>query len=243
MIYKVSILSIIICLLIPLKSFACESLVGRQIIDQLINNQPNHAQKILSNQLLRNPSYPMKGFYQGTILWARSGEGQNKELAQKALVTLKKSINTSQQKLKKFPDSSIHRLNSGMSQMLIAMIYASRSQWIAAYRNGKRARLELQRLMRKNHDEKDVLLGLGLFEFYTGSVPPSLRWLTSFMNFKGNKQKGIQLVERAVKESPSFAPEAGRAIVSQIIYSDTKNICKYLYLSKNLRQRYQTTVC
>lgn len=230
----------ILCLslLNTFKVEACETIVGRQIIDKLINNQLDQAQRLLFYHSKKKPSDPMSGFYQGTILWAKSGEGHDKKLAQQALDSLKKHIHESQKRSKGAPNNSKLILSSGMSQMLVARIYAGRKQWIAAYKNGKQARLNLQKLSRNNPHEKDALLGLGLFEFYTGSVPPGLRWLTKLMRFTGNKEKGVELIHKAIKESPIFAPEAGRAVVNEIIYSRSDNLCQYLDLSRYLRQRY-----
>jgi len=230
----------ILCLslLNTFKVEACETIVGRQIIDKLINNQLDQAQRLLFYHSKKKPSDPMSGFYQGTILWAKSGEGHDKKLAQQALDSLQKNIHESQKRLKGAPNNSKLILSSGMSQMLVARIYAGRKQWIAAYKNGKQARLNLQKLSRNNPHEKDALLGLGLFKFYTGSVPPGLRWLTKLMRFTGNKEKGVELIHKAIKESPIFAPEAGRAVVNEIIYSRSDNLCQYLDLSRHLRQRY-----
>ena len=235
---KVSIFTFLLSLLLPINSYACEAQVGRKIIDQLMNNQLKHAQRLLSHQIKRAPLDPMNGFFEGAIQWAFSGEGQNKKLAQQALSTLENSVRHSQQQLQTNPENPKHLLNSGMSQMLVARAYAGRKQWIAAYKNGKQARLKLQKLVRDHPDEKDGLIGIGLFEFYTGSVPPGLRWLSKLVNFSGNRNKGIQLIHQAVKESPMFAPEAGRMVVNEIIYSGSDNLCQYLDLTQTLRSRY-----
>lgn len=235
---KVFICTALLSVLLPIQTFACEQQTGRKIIDKLMNNQLTHAQRLLSHQMVRNPSDPMNGFFQGAIQWALSAEGQNKKLAQQALTTLVKSVNHSQQQLKSKPKDPKHLLNSGMSQMLVARAYAGRKQWMAAYKNGKQARLKLQKLMREHPSEKDGLIGIGLFEFYTGSIPPGLRWLSKLVNFSGDKNKGIQLIHQAVKESPTFAPEAGRMVVNEVIYSGSEKLCQYLDLTQTLRSRY-----
>jgi tetratricopeptide (TPR) repeat protein len=218
---------------------ACEAVVGRSIIDKLINNQLRQAKVILNNHLKQSSDDPMNGFYEGTVLWAESGEGTDLKLSQKALLKLNKNLRATHTSLKKNINAPKTRLSKGMTQMLIARIHASRQEWIKAYRYGKAARHELQQLLTDYPDEKDVLLGLGLFEFYTGSVPPHLRWLTRLMRFSGDRQKGISMIQNAVRQSKILGPEAARVLLTEVIDNDRSQSCQYLSLAKDMRNKYR----
>lgn len=215
--------------------YACEKVSGRIFFDALMNYDLNAANKTLQSPSVKND--PLYNFYEGVLLWAKSNEGQNKKLVQSALISLTTGIKSKHEIFNKNKPKA--QLSIGLSQMLIARIYASRKQWILAYRNGKAARAKLKYLYRQFPNEKDALLGLGLFEYYTGTIPPSFKWLSQLMNFSGNVNDGLSLIHQSIKGSPVLAPEAARVLLNEATaHSNIKNACQYTEFNKKLRQQF-----
>jgi hypothetical protein len=82
--------------------------------------------------------------------------------------------------------------------LLSAYLASVEHSYYGAYQAGKRAR-EYERLLRLDPGYADACLLPGIFEYTIATLPRSLRILGFVVGIKGSKEKGLSLVERAVK--------------------------------------------
>lgn len=215
---------------------ACESATPRRFIDLLTNMELSGAEKYLQQWEQREATLAELGFYRAMVLLARakaSSDDRREHLRQRALEGLLKWVDDSAGARVRSPSM----LTIGLAKAFIARIYLEQERWFKAYRFGKAARDELRALIQRNPDGEDAYLVLGLYEFYTGSVPAALRWLMALIDLSGDREKGLRYLERAVAHAPIAAPEAARVLIYELPLT-APEVCAYLPLLKEVRQRY-----
>ncbi len=79
---------------------------------------------------------------------------------------------------------------------------------IASLSPAKRSNGYAQQLMKLNPPCVDAYITAGITEYMVGSLPFFLRWFIHFDNVQGSKEKGVQNLERVVREGHYFNPFA-----------------------------------
>ena len=215
---------------------ACESATPRRFIDLLTNMEFSGAEKYLQQWEQREATLADLGFYRAMVLLARAkaSNGDRREhLRQRALDELLKWVD--ENTAASMGPSSM--LTIGLAKAFIARIYLEQERWFKAYRFGKAARDELRALIQRIPESEDAYLVLGLYEFYTGSVPVGLKWLMALIDLSGDREKGLRYLERAVTHAPVAAPEAARVLIYELPLTPPE-VCSYIPLLKEVRQRY-----
>ena len=88
----------------------------------------------------------------------------------------------------------------GSAEGLMSAYLASvEHSYYGAYQAGKRAKQYHERLLGIDPDYADACLLPGIFEYTLATLPRSLRILGFVVGIKGSKEKGLSLVERAVR--------------------------------------------
>ncbi len=75
-----------------------------------------------------------------------------------------------------------------------------RKAWLDALRAATQSRKLHQRILRLDPDNVDAMLIPGIHEYVVGSLPWYWKLLGCLAGFRGNKAKGIQMIERVARE-------------------------------------------
>lgn len=223
----------------PLKADnnSCEAPSARTIIDALMNYQFKQAREILMEWQRNTPESYEALFYSATIDMAEAKTRRKtafkrfNTMAMKKLKRVEKQLSSQQTRS---PDET---LTLGMAEAFIARLELENEQWMRAYKAGKRARNRLRQLQKTAPQLHDAKLVLGLYEFYTGDIPLTLKWLTYLIDLSGNRKKGIALLENSVEFAGVASPEAARTLLDELEL-DAPEICRWLPLNEHMKKRY-----
>ena len=106
-------------------------------------------------------------------------------------------------------DTAEMEFYAGMGDAQLARIYGLRGDNRNGARAGVRARERLLRAVALDPDLSDAYMGLGLYNYYADTLSGIARVLRFFMGIPGgNKQEGVQQLERAINEGVLTPPEA-----------------------------------
>lgn len=225
-------IALLLLLLAAPATYACESSDPRRVIDLFSNNDFSAARTHLDQWARRGAGADELAFYRALVVLARarhSAGKQRERLTQQALQQLLGFVTDY--------SNSTDKLNIGMAKALAARIYLDQERWFKAYRLGRAARDELRALVKREPEREDAWFVLGLYEFYTGSVPAGLKWLMALLDLSGDREKGLRYLERAVTHAPVAAPEAARVLVYELPL-EAPQVCAYIPLLKEMRKRY-----
>jgi tetratricopeptide (TPR) repeat protein len=83
-----------------------------------------------------------------------------------------------------------------------------RKAYFDALRDANRSRSHHNRLRKADPNHPDALLIPGMHEYIAGNLSPLVRALAAMAGFSGNRQRGIELMEQAVKRGQKTGVEA-----------------------------------
>jgi len=87
-------------------------------------------------------------------------------------------------------------------------------------------------------NDKDVLLGIGTFDYYTAKLSGVLKFLTYFLLHRGNIKEGLRKLNDAASHAVYSSTEAKSVLLYIQLFSE-ENFQKALALTTDLSNRYQ----
>ena len=215
----------------------CKTPFSRQIVDAILNTDFKSAHRYRQNWNQAEPDSFHPAFYHASILLAQVSEANGDAadtLQNNALRILDRVNNGLQSNTQRSPTDE---LILGMSEAFIARIHLDRESWFKAYSIGRQARDRLRTLVAEHPEIDDAYLVLGLYEFYTGNVPNGLKWLAYLFDLSGNRQIGLEWLERTTRNAATASPEAARILLDELELT-APEICQWLTLNEQLRTLY-----
>ncbi|HEV8579630.1 MAG TPA: tetratricopeptide repeat protein [Thermoanaerobaculia bacterium] len=118
-------------------------------------------------------------------------------------------------------------------------LHTDRKNWLRAARDGQRAMHYFDEVRKRDPENPDLLLGLGLFDYLVDVAPEKYPILKPFARWfpKGNRARGLQELTLAVERGKFVATEAAFSLV-QINYVFERDYATALHYARWLRDRY-----
>ncbi len=242
--FAVCVLFLFALLAVPIKARAetrpidsCNELPSRSIIDATMNRDFSKARKLLQQWQDQAPNGADALFYSATIDMAeaktqrKAGFKKFNAIAMEKLKRVEKKLSTTHNR------SYEQTLTLGMAEAFIARLNMENEKWLDAYNIGRRARDRLRTLLRAAPHLENANLVLGLYEFYTGDVPVTLKWLTYLVDLSGSRKRGIELLEHSIEFATTASPEAARTLIDELELK-APEICQWLPLNEHMRSSY-----
>ena len=112
-----------------------------------------------------------------------------------------------------------------------------RGKWLTSFFLARDAIDALKTCLEMDPDNKDVMLGLGTFDYYTAHLSGVLKFLTYFLLHKGNKEEGLRKLQLAAEEATYSATEAKSMLLHIHLFLE-EDFSKALDLAECLSKRY-----
>ncbi len=202
----------------------------RELIDAITNQRPNEAQERLASIREHYPSYRLSDFYQSVIEWSRNQFTDNNRARTVSRKQMVKAIDDLEEQFKQ-SSTLDNQFAVGVAQGLAARIFIFDEQYLKAYRLGSAAKEHISAVHAADPERDDARLFIGLFEYYTSSVPDELSWLSRLIDWSGSRDQGVKHLEYAVEHSPTFSHEAARALLMEVNWR-LPDVCGYLPLAE-----------
>src|SRR4030095_12884108 len=118
-------------------------------------------------------------------------------------------------------------------------LHTDRKNWLRAARDGQKAMHYFDEVRKRDPENPDLLLGLGLFDYLADVAPEQYPILKPFARFfpKGNRAQGLQELALAVEKGQFVRIEAAFCLV-QINYVFERDYATALHYARWLRDRY-----
>lgn len=94
-------------------------------------------------------------------------------------------------------DAMVHYVR-GMVLGTEALVHVQNKEWLDAYSKGKAGVAALEKSLEIDPKNYDAYLGLGMFEYYCSKFSGVVKILAWIVGFKGNSEKGIDYVTKAM---------------------------------------------
>jgi tetratricopeptide (TPR) repeat protein len=120
---------------------------------------------------------------------------------------------------------------------------ANRSSWIKAANDGRKALPIVQKAYKIAPDNYDILLGIGIYNYYAATIPAKYPIVKPVMVFfpTGDKQKGIEQLTKA-SEKAKFASIEAKYFLLQLSYNYERQYERAFELSTSLLKQFPNNV-
>ncbi len=216
-------------------ALACSKSPERVAVEKLLNIEIDGAEAMVNQW----PKGLKKDYYEGMILLVKAyniGAGVDEPLKAKAAKQLGKVIKKARFQVEDSHNPEIS-LILGLARMYRAGILMTQNRKAKAYDDTFSSREILTTLVEDQPEMEDVYLPLGMYEFFLSKIPADMKTKAKLMSLSGNRDVGLQFLERAVENSPTSAPEAARVLLVETNLSDTE-MCRYQSLSREMERRF-----
>lgn len=217
---------------------------SRKGIDFVYNLEFDKAQNEFSYLASTYPSHPAGKFFLAMIDWWKiliniDDESHDEEFIKK----LDPVIDLCDSLLDVNDNDVIALFFKGGSLGFRGRLRANRGSWIKAANDGRLALPIVQRAYKIAPDNFDILLGIGIYNYYAFAIPERYPIVKPAMIFfpKGDKVKGIQQLQEASQKSEYAAVEASYFLL-QLYYVYEHQYEKSLELAVSLHKRFPGNV-
>jgi len=217
-------------------------LLTKSGMDAVYSVRLEDAEKYFGEALAKYPSHPFPHFGLAMVQWAKLEyleDESSPELENSYSKMTDEAIEIGKKWLKAHPgDANAHLCMGGMYG-LRARLAVMQHRWLKAYSNGRKALKSMKRSLEINDKLYDSYLGLGMYEYYAGTLKGVVKILASVL-MPGDASKGIEML-KLCREKGYFNSTAAELLLIEIFtqtnskYADPATAVKW---SVSLRRRY-----
>ncbi len=187
-------------------------------IDLLYNRHFDKADDLFRKLIKKSPENPEGYFYLAMVTWSRLATGfWGSETVEEYRRRIDRTIHVAQSRIDHFPATSNDFFYLGGALGFKGRFELMRGKWLSSFFLSRDAIDALETSLEMDPGNRDVLLGLGIFDYYTAHLSGALKFLTRLLLHKGNKEDGLEKLHLA----------AGEAIYSR---TEAKSMLLHIYL-------------
>jgi tetratricopeptide (TPR) repeat protein len=209
-------------------------------IDAIYNMQFEKADSVFAEVIRWNPEHPIGYFFQAMSQWWRiltnfDDESQD----QKFYDMLDKVMTLCEDRLDKNPNDVTALFFKGGAVGFRGRLRANRSKWVGAANDGLVALPIVQKAYKLEPKNDDVLLGIGIYNYYADVIPDQYPFVKPFMLFfpGGDRKKGLQQLEEAAKHAKYASVEANYFLMQNYFLYE-KDFAKASVIAIQLNKKY-----
>ncbi len=173
------------------------------------------AQENIQKVFALYPDHPFAHFGNAMIAWSRyeyefeTSDDKQRKVFEKILDD---SIDGIKRWIKKYPNDSNGYMGIGALYGLRAMFNMRNRNWITSYFAGRKAISNLEKSLQLDPTYYDAYFGLGIYEYFAGTLPSVIKVLARIVAIKGNPEQGIKFLNLA-RQKAHFTSDSAKLIL------------------------------
>jgi len=209
-------------------------------IDYIYNIEFEKADEEFAAVIRQVPDHPAGYFFQAMTQWWRILSNFDDESHDRQFYdSLEKVVEMCEQRLDKNENDVTALFFKGGAVGFRGRLRANRGTWLAAAKDGLVALPAVRKAFRLEPENYDVLLGMGIYNYYADVIPSQYPLVKPLMLFlpSGDKKKGLEQLELAAQKARYAKTEAMYFLV-QTYFSYEKQYVRALELARELHTKY-----
>ncbi len=203
----------------------------------------NEAEKYFKEAVKKYPLHPFGHFGLAMLKWAQleyKDERSNPSLDMEYVEQTDKVAEIGEKWVDEHPNDAYAYMCLGGIYGLRARLAITLHRWLKAYFDGRKAIRRMKRALKIKPDLYDAYLGLGMYEYYAGTLPGVVGILSKLLFISGDAGKGIEYL-KICKDKGYYNATAAKLLLIEIFtqhrskFSNPKLAVKW---SKELRKEY-----
>lgn len=203
------------------------------------------AQQHIQEVFAKYPDHPFAHFGNAMIAWSRY-EYEFETSDDKQRVVFEKILDDSIAGIKRWmknnPQDPNAYMGIGALYGLRALFSMRNRSWVTAYFSGRRAISNLEHSLKLDPSYYDAFFGLGIYQYFTGTLPSVIKILAKIVAIKGDPDEGVKQLNIA-RQKAKFTADSSKLILIEVQNtrgSKYYNPQKSLEFIRQLRAKYPT---
>ena len=187
-------------------------------INGVYNLDFDTANKNIQQVFEKYPDHPFGHFGNAMVAWARyeyEFELSDSEQQKKFEKILENSIDGIKRWMKQHPNDPNAYMGMGALQGLRALFSMRTRSWITAYFSGRKAISNLEKSMELDPTYYDAYFGLGIYNYFAGTLPSVIKILARIVAIKGDVARGVEQLNLA-REKATFTSDSAKLILIEV---------------------------
>lgn len=187
-------------------------------INGVYNLDYDTAQENIAWVFAHHPDHPFAHFGNAMIAWSRyEYEFETSDDAQRKVFEkiLDDSIAGIKRWIKQNPQDSNGYMGIGALYGLRALFNMRNRNWITSYFAGRKAISNLEKSLKLDPTYYDAYFGLGIYEYFAGTLPSVIKVLAKIVAIKGNPDEGVKFLNLA-REKAHFTSDSAKLILIEV---------------------------
>ncbi|MGA3286825.1 MAG: tetratricopeptide repeat protein [Bacteroidota bacterium] len=209
-------------------------------IDKLYNYEFDRADSDFSEVIRQRPDHPAGYFFRAMVQWERiisnfDDESQDDKLYQMLGVV----IEMCEKRLDEHPNDVTAMFFNGGAVGFRGRLRANRGKWVGAANDGIVALPLVRKAYELEPNNYDVLLGIGIYNYYASVIPEKYPIVKPAMFFfpNGDRKKGLEQLRQASLNG-KYAKVEAMYFLMQNYFVYEKDYASALELARKLHEKY-----
>jgi tetratricopeptide (TPR) repeat protein len=209
-------------------------------IDDIYNIEFAKADKEFEEVIHLMPDHPAGYFFQAMTQWWRIlGNFEDESHDKEFLGALDKVVSMCEKRLDKDENDVTALFYKGGAVGFEGRLRANRGSWLAAANDGLVALPAIRKAFKLDPTNSDVLLGMGMYNYYADVIPGQYPIIKPVMLFlpSGDKKKGLEQLEVAAQKA-RYAKVEAMYFLLQTYFSYERQFVRALEIAQALHNKY-----
>ena len=209
-------------------------------IDEIYNFEFDQAESDFSEIIALRPDHPVGYFFRAMVQWERiiskfDDESQDKKLYK----LLDEVVEVCEKRLDENSDDVTAMFFKGGAVGFRGRLRANRGKWIGAANDGLVALPLVRKAYELEPNNYDVLLGIGIYNYYAAVIPDKYPYVKPAMIFfpSGDRKKGLEQLRQASLHA-KYAHVEATYFLMQNLFAYEKDYANALELARKLHDKY-----
>ncbi len=168
----------------------------------------DRAESMLQSLATTYPQDPTGDFFLSSLYMWKYLAGNNQDDLKKFLMKNEQAIRLGEEALARNPNDSYVRTIIGSSFGYRSLANMRAENFIKASWDARSCYDYLNEVLKRNPNEYEAYVGMGIFQFVLGSVPTSVQWAVNLTGLRGDRDVGMKLLTIAAEKSQYFKQDA-----------------------------------
>jgi tetratricopeptide (TPR) repeat protein len=208
-------------------------------IDLLYDEEFDKAEHLFQKVITNSPKKPEGYFYLAMVTWSRLAAGfWSRDTVREYKERIEWTIQVAKNRIKNNVANSNDYLYLGGALGFMGRFELMKGKWLSSYFLARDAINALNMCYEMDPNNKDVLLGLGTFDYYTARLSGFLKFLTYLFVHQGNKEEGLRKISVSAREAVYSSTEAKSMLIHIYLFME-EEYQKAFILTDELAKKYE----
>jgi hypothetical protein len=208
-------------------------------IELLYDGETDAAEALFSDMVRRRPKDPAGRFYMAMVTWSKLTTGfWSREVVGEYIERIDRTISVAKAEIEDGKPDAYTYFYLGGALGFKGRFFLMERKWLSSFSLASEAIEALKQCRSLDPSNMDVLLGLGIFDYYTAKMSGILKFLTFLLLHRGDREEGLRKLHQAAQEARLSSIEAKSVLLHIYLYLEDDRT-KALQLAKELAGRFK----